>query len=73
MITVKEYTDKIVQNTSQVIVGKDEAIKQIVICFLAGGHVLLEDLPGTGKQYFTPVWLFQSQQCASVSPSGHGP
>lgn len=49
MITVKEYADKIVQNAGQVIVGKDEAIKQIVTCFLAGGHVLLEDLPGTGK------------------------
>ena len=49
MMTVKEYTDKIVQNVGQVIIGKDEAIRQIVTCFLAGGHVLLEDLPGTGK------------------------
>ncbi len=48
-MTVKEYTDRIVQNVGQVIVGKDDAIRQIVICFLAGGHVLLEDLPGTGK------------------------
>jgi MoxR-like ATPase len=48
-VTVKEYTDKIVKNVGQVILGKDETIRQIVICFLAGGHVLLEDLPGTGK------------------------
>ena len=48
-MTVKEYTDRIVQNANQVIIGKDDAIRQIVICFLAGGHVLLEDLPGTGK------------------------
>ena len=48
-MTVKEYTDRIVQNVGKVIVGKDDAIRQIVICFLAGGHVLLEDLPGTGK------------------------
>ncbi len=48
-MTVKEYTDRIVQNAGQVIIGKDEVIRQIVICFLAGGHVLLEDLPGTGK------------------------
>ena len=46
---VKEYTDKIVQNASRVIIGKDDVIRQLVICFLAGGHVLLEDLPGTGK------------------------
>ena len=48
-MTVKEYSDRIVRNAGQVIIGKDEVIRQLVICFLAGGHVLLEDLPGTGK------------------------
>ncbi len=48
-MTVKEYTDRIVQNAGKVIIGKDDVIRQLVICFLAGGHVLLEDLPGTGK------------------------
>ena len=49
MLTVKEYTDRIIQNVDQVIIGKDEVIRQIIVCFLAKGHVLLEDLPGTGK------------------------
>ena len=49
MMTVKEYTERIVQNAGRVIIGKDDVIRQLVICFLAGGHVLLEDLPGTGK------------------------
>ena len=49
MLTVKEYTERIVQNVNKVIIGKDEVIRQIIVCFLAGGHVLLEDLPGTGK------------------------
>ena len=49
MITVKEYTDRLVSNISKVIVGKEDVIRQVVICFLAKGHVLLEDLPGTGK------------------------
>ena len=49
MITVREYTQKIVKNVGKVIIGKDEAIRQIIVCFLAKGHVLLEDLPGTGK------------------------
>ena len=48
-MTVKEYSDLIVGNVGKVIIGKDDAIRQIVICFLAGGHVLLEDLPVTGK------------------------
>ena len=46
----KQYLiDKIKANVSSVIVGKDEIIKLILTSMLAGGHVLLEDVPGTGK------------------------
>lgn len=45
----QEYTDKIIINCSKVILGKEEVIRQIVVAFLCGGHVLLEDVPGTGK------------------------
>lgn len=45
----KDYTNRIIENCSKVIVGKDEVIRQIVVSFLSGGHVLLEDVPGTGK------------------------
>jgi MoxR-like ATPase len=48
-MTVKDYTEKIIRNVNRVIIGKDEIIRQVVVCFLAGGHILLEDLPGTGK------------------------
>ena len=41
--------DAVVQNCAKVITGKDEAIENILIALIAGGHVLLEDLPGTGK------------------------
>ena len=45
------YADKIIQNCSRVIVGKEEVIRQIIVAvaFLCGGHVLLEDVPGPGK------------------------
>lgn len=46
---LQDYTQRIVNNCSRVIVGKDEVIRQIVVSFLCGGHVLLEDVPGTGK------------------------
>ncbi|MBO8160983.1 MAG: MoxR family ATPase [Thermosipho sp. (in: Bacteria)] len=39
----------ILKNVSKVIKGKDEKIKIITSCLLAGGHVLLEDVPGVGK------------------------
>ena len=43
------YAEKITKNCGRVIVGKDEVIRQIIVSFLCGGHVLLEDVPGTGK------------------------
>ena len=45
----QDYTRRLVNSCGKIIVGKDEVIRQVVVCFLAGGHVLLEDLPGTGK------------------------
>jgi MoxR-like ATPase len=37
------------QNLHQVIVGKAEAIRLVLVALLSGGHVLLEDVPGVGK------------------------
>ena len=39
----------IIENCSRIIVGKDEVIEQLAVCLIASGHVLLEDVPGTGK------------------------
>jgi len=38
-----------IDQLSGVLLGKSLPIKLIISCFLAGGHVLLEDVPGTGK------------------------
>ena len=46
---VKERAEKICDNMEQVIVGKRMQIKYVLAAFLAGGNVLLEDVPGTGK------------------------
>ncbi len=43
------YRDKVVGNCSKVIVGKDQAIELVMTAFICSGHVLLEDVPGTGK------------------------
>lgn len=48
-MTVKEYADKIIENVKRVIKGKDEEITVVVSALLAGGNILLEDVPGTGK------------------------
>lgn len=41
--------EKVVGNCSQVILGKEDVITLVLTAFLCSGHVLLEDLPGTGK------------------------
>ncbi len=40
---------EIKENISKVIVGKDETVLLTLVSMVAGGHVLLEDVPGTGK------------------------
>jgi MoxR-like ATPase len=40
---------KVLANVQQVIHGKDLTIQQALACWLAGGHLLIEDVPGTGK------------------------
>ncbi len=44
-----DYRDRIVSAVSRAIVGKREEIEKVLICYVCGGHVLLEDVPGTGK------------------------
>lgn len=44
-----EYRSKVVDNCARVIVGKDDVIALILTSFICSGHVLLEDVPGTGK------------------------
>lgn len=39
----------VIQNIGRVIAGKPDAVRLAVIGLLADGHVLIEDLPGTGK------------------------
>ena len=46
---VAELARKIKDNVSRVIVGKGEIIDMVLCAILARGHILLEDVPGTGK------------------------
>ncbi len=49
---ISETSDKIerlCRNIGRVIYGKDEVIRLVVVCLLAKGHMLIEDVPGIGK------------------------
>jgi len=46
---VCETAEKLINNIKLVIKGKDDTIEKIAVCLLLGGHILLEDVPGSGK------------------------
>ena len=46
---INELADRIVDNVSLAVKGKRRELRIICAAMLAGGHVLLEDVPGTGK------------------------
>jgi MoxR-like ATPase len=46
---IAEFGKRIRENVADVIVGKHDTLELALAAILAGGHVLLEDVPGTGK------------------------
>lgn len=46
---IKAFADSLVANVEKIIVGKREQVEQAVTALFAGGHILLEDVPGSGK------------------------
>ncbi|NEO49739.1 MAG: MoxR family ATPase [Moorea sp. SIO4A3] len=46
---MRERIEKLQENLGRVIVGKADAIRLVIVALLAGGHALLEDVPGVGK------------------------
>jgi MoxR-like ATPase len=47
--TFADLFDAVAGNVGQVIQGKDDAIQLALVCLLAEGHLLIEDVPGVGK------------------------
>lgn len=52
-VSIKALADSLRDNISRVIVGKEEVVDKVLAALLAGGNVLLEDVPGTGKTLLT--------------------
>lgn len=63
--------DQIVAHVSKVVLGKEEQIRLALTCLLAGGHLLIEDIPGIGKTTLAKVLSlclglkFRRIQCTS--------
>src|SRR3990172_6643967 len=46
---ISDFSTKVRKNVGRVIVGKDEIVELAAIALLCEGHILIEDVPGTGK------------------------
>ncbi len=46
---MRETVLELIQSASQVVLGKEKEIREATLCLLAGGHLLIEDVPGVGK------------------------
>ncbi len=47
--TTQALTERLVAAVGKEIYGKDDTVRRVICSLLAGGHILLEDVPGTGK------------------------
>ncbi|KAB3527697.1 AAA family ATPase [Alkaliphilus serpentinus] len=45
----REKAIQILENMKKAIIGKDEELEKVLVCLLAGGHLLIQDVPGVGK------------------------
>ncbi|WP_414660781.1 AAA family ATPase [Horticoccus sp. 23ND18S-11] len=59
----RQALDRLRANMRVTIRGKDDVIEQVLICLAAGGHLLIEDLPGVGKTTLA-YSLARSMDCA---------
>ncbi|MGP4040708.1 AAA family ATPase [Gracilibacillus sp. D59] len=46
---IQQITSRIKANVNQVVVGQEDTIDLLLVAMISSGHVLLEDVPGTGK------------------------
>lgn len=62
-MTIQEAMSAVLSNVSKVIVGKSEVIELTLAALLCEGHVLIEDVPGTGKTTLAKA-LARSLDCS---------
>jgi MoxR-like ATPase len=49
MTSIQETGEKVAANVERVIIGKSEEVRLTLVALLCRGHLLIEDVPGTGK------------------------
>ena len=65
MEKVREKVLFALQEVQRAVIGKQEVTETVMKAFLAGGHVLVEDIPGLGKTTMA-IAFFQSDRTAEA-------
>ena len=66
---IKEISDIITRRVAQAVLGKERVTELAIISLLCGGHMLIDDVPGTGKTVFAKTFAkslsldFKRVQC----------
>ena len=68
---MSDYTEriaKVVEEVKKAVTGKDECIRKAMMAILAGGHILMDDIPGVGKTTMALAFSqgngFETEACA---------
>ena len=48
-MTGTEACEKIMESVNGLISGKEDVVRKVMTAIIAGGHILIEDIPGVGK------------------------
>lgn len=44
-----QETEAVIEEVQRVVIGKESCVKKAMAAILAGGHILIDDIPGVGK------------------------
>ena len=66
---VQKITQNVIAEASKVVIAGEAVVEKLLVALLAGGHVLLEDRPGSGKTTLAKTFARLLETCAVYAGS----
>ena len=64
---VQKITQNVIAEASKVVIAGEAVVEKLLVALLAGGHVLLEDRPGSGRRlprHLHDCWMWSRNVCS---------